>query len=243
MAAPFVTDVTQLFANAFAEMVSLRSQLGLPAMIPTCATNFQIGGEFAPEAQSAPRVVIIPTRCEYDYSQPMPITQTPTAMGRVPRKLNYRRWMYFDAQIWGDPDLTPRDLSNPTSTIPPDLPAPWYGFNSTIELEREFINCIADQIGLAAQAWQPMGSEWLPANAANNRYGRILVLSFRIATQVAYEPTLLLPYSQTPGDGGVCGSITITATVPQSTNQSTVTIEPFGPPPPDPNAPPPPPYP
>ena len=205
----FVTDLATFFSNVYAKVASERSLLGLPALIPNSLPNFQIGGEFGPEAQAAPRIVIVPTGVEsYDFSQQMPFTQTPTNIGRVPSKSSYRRWLTFDAQLWGDPDQTARDVSDPTNPTAPGVPSPTYGFNSTIELEREFIVAIVSLIGSAGQAWAPISAVWPGPNAQNNRYGRLLVLSFKVATPVTQTPYVILPYSTTPGDGGVARQIT-----------------------------------
>jgi hypothetical protein len=227
----FVTDLPALFTQVFAKVAAMRTALSLPALVPSNLPNFQIGGEFAPQAQVAPRIVIVPTSCEYDYSQQMPTTQTPQNIGRLARKSAYRRWMYFDAQFWGDPDLTAR----PSGSTAPGIPDPSYGFNSTIELEREFLIAFTSLIGSAKDAWQPMRSEWTAANVGNNRYGRLLILSFRVATPVTEIPYDILPYSQTPNDGGVTGTINVEAELPgHGTPQPVAT---FVVPPPDPDAP------
>jgi hypothetical protein len=205
----FVTDLALFFSNVYAKMASERALLGLPALVPNSLPNFQIGGEFGPEAQIAPRVVIVPTGVEsYDFSQQMPFNQSGTDISRVSRKSVYRRWLTFDAQLWGEPDQTARDVSDPTNPIAPGVPNPTYAFNSTIELEREFIVAIVSLIGSAGQAWAPISATWPPANVANNRYGRLLVLSFKIAPPVTQTPYVILPYSQVPGDGGVVRQIT-----------------------------------
>ncbi len=204
----FVTDLSLFFTQVYAKVAQERAQLLLPALVPNSLPAFQIGGEFAPQAQVAPRIVVVPTGVSrYDYSQQMPTTQTPTNWGRAPYKSTHRRWLTFDAQIWGDPDLTPRDVSNPANTTAPGVPDPVAGFNATIELEREFIVAISSLIGSAGQAWAPLNAQYTTANMANNRYGRLLVLSFEVATPVTTAPYKLLPYSTTQGDGGVVREI------------------------------------
>ena len=200
----YVTDLGTLFTAVYAKVASQRAALSLPALVPNTLPSFQIGGEFAPEAQVAPRIVIVPTGIDaYDFSQQMPFNQSGTDISRVPRKSVYRRWLTFDAQLWGEPDLTARDVSDPTNTTPPGTPSPTYGFNSTIELEREFIVAMVSLIGSAGQAWAPTSATWPGPNAQNNRYGRLLVLSFKVATPVTETPFTILPYSVTPGDLGV----------------------------------------
>lgn len=204
----YVTDLSVFFNEVYAHVAANRATLSLPPLVPNSLPAFQIGGEFAPQAQVAPRIVIIPTGVSrYDYSQQMPTTQTPTNLGRAAYKSTHRRWLTFDAQIWGDPDLTPRDVSNPSNPTAPGVPDPVAGFNATIELEREFIVAISSLIGSAGQAWAPLNAQYTTSNAANNRYGRLLVLSFEVATPVTTAPYKLLPYSVTPNDGGVVREI------------------------------------
>jgi hypothetical protein len=210
----FVTALDTFFSNVYAKVASQRAALSLPALVPNSLPNFQIGGEFPPEAQVAPRIVIVPTGIDsYDFSQQMPFNQSGADITRNARKSVYRRWLTFDAQLWGDPDQTPRDVSDPTNPTPPGTPSPTYGFNSTIELEREFIVAIVSLIGSAGQAWAPTSAVWPGPNAQNNRYGRLLVLSFKVATPVTEVPYAILPYSQTPGDGGVKREITASISV------------------------------
>lgn len=207
----FVTDLSVFFTQVYAKVAAERATLLLPALVPNSLPAFQIGGEFAPQAQVAPRIVIIPTGVSrYDYSQQMPTTQTPTNLGRAPYKSTHRRWLTFDAQIWGDPDLTARDVTNPANPVAPGVPDPVAGFNATIELEREFLVAISSLIGSAGQAWAPLNAQYTTANAANNRYGRLLVLSFEVATPVTMAPYKLLPYSTTQGDDGVVRQVTPT---------------------------------
>lgn len=204
----YVTDLSVFFTSVYAKVAAMRSNLVLPPLVPNSLPAFQIGGEFAPQAQVAPRIVIIPTGVSrYDYSQQLPTTQTPTNIGRLGAKSTHRRWLTFDAQIWGDPDLTARDVTNPSNPVAPGVPDPVAGFNATIELEREFLVAISSLIGSAGQAWAPLNAQYTTANAANNRYGRLLVLSFEVATPVTTAPYKLLPYSTTQGDGGVVREI------------------------------------
>jgi hypothetical protein len=220
----YVTDLGILFTAVYAKVASQRAALGFPPLVPNTLPSLQIGGEFAPEAQIAPRIVIVPTGVDsYDFSQQMPFDQNGTNIPRVPRKSVYRRWLTFDAQLWGEPDPTARD-TNPTIPSVPGVPSPTYGFNSTIELEREFIVAIVSLIGSAGQAWAPMRADWTPANAQNNRYGRLLILSFRVATPVTETPYTILPYSITPGDGGV--KRVITTSIEGGTPLPPITIPP-----------------
>ena len=229
----FVTDLPAFFSQVYAAVAAVRTANSLPALVPNSLPNFQIGGEFAPEAQVAPRIVIVPSGVEsYDFSQQMPTNQVATDITRVARKSVFRRWLTFDVQMWGDPDLTARPVSDPADTTPPAIPDPSYAFNSTIELEREFLVAITSLIGSAGQAWQPIRAEWTSANLGNNRYGRLLVLSFKLATPVTREPWTMLPYSVVPNDGGVKGEITVQAEPLGSNTPETVAT--FEVPPPEP---------
>jgi hypothetical protein len=221
----YVTELDTFFLNVYAKVAAQRAALSLPALVPSSLPNFQIGGEFAPEAQIAPRIVIVPTGVDsYDFSQQMPFNQNGRDITRNARKSVYRRWLTFEAQLWGEPDATARDVSDPTNPTAPGTPNPTYGFNSTIELEREFIVAIVSLIGSAGQAWAPTSATWPPPNAQNNRYGRLLVLSFKVATPVTETPYVILPYSQTPGDGGVKREIDVSISVDGST-ETLPTIE------------------
>lgn len=220
-----VTDLTALFTAIYTNVAAQRAALSLPPLVPDDLPI--IGGELASKALSAPRIVIVPTRCEYDFSQQMPLNQDPRQIGRVARKSVLVRWMNFDAQLWGDPDTTARtDTTQPDSVI---------GFNTSIELEREFLIGFTTAAGSpTSRSWQPTGSEWTVANLQNNRFGRLLVLSFRVATPVTETPYITLPYSRTQGDGGVTGDIVVQAEQPQG---SPVTVAEFTAPPPDPDNP------
>jgi hypothetical protein len=198
---PVVTDVNGLFSGAYALMVAVRAENNYPPMQPAALVSFQIGGEYGPQDQIAPRIVITPTTGEYDFSQVMSSLQTPSLNAQVPRKQRYRRWLHFEAAIWGDPD--PAVLVPPTD--PPTVISPYFDFNSVLELEREFIDAM--YLKATGGAFVPLGGEWVQ-KSANNRFGRLYVLHFKIATAVMSEPYVVLPYSQTTGDGGVSRVIT-----------------------------------
>ena len=187
-----VTDVNALFTDTYAKMAAVRAENNYPVMQPAALTTFQIGHEYNPQDQVAPRVTLVPTRVEYDYSQMLSSLQTPALNAQVLRKSRYRRWLHFEAAIWGDPDLS-------------DVPVPYVDFNSTLELEREFLDAM--YLGATGGSFVPTGGEWVQ-KSDNNRYGRLLVVSFKIATVVTSEPVVSLPYSQTVGDGGVSRVIT-----------------------------------
>lgn len=197
---PVVTDVNALFTGAYTKIVTVRADNNYPPLQPAALDSFQIGLEYGPQDQIAPRIVITPTTVEYDYSQLVSPLQTPDKNSQIPRKSRYRRWLHFEAAIWGDPDpavLGP--LPSPTAI------SPYYDFNSVLELEREFIDAM--YLGATGGAFVPLGGEWVQ-KSANNRYGRLYVLHFKIATAVMSEPYVVLPYSQTTGDGGVSRVIT-----------------------------------
>lgn len=204
----FVVNIEDFFAAAFQHMAAVRAKLNQSALVPASLQNFQIGGEFQPEAQIAPRIVVVPMGEDYDYSQQLPLNQDPRQIGRAQQRTTYRVWLNFDAYIWGDPDPTQRPNPDPTPTVPPATPSPVIGFNSTIELRRQFLNAISSLVGSAMQGWQPLRAEYVPASSANNRFGRLLVLSFRVASTNANEMYIILPFSKTTGDGGVVREIT-----------------------------------
>lgn len=198
---PVVTDVNGLFTAAYAAMVTVRANNNYPPLQPAALASFQIGLEYGPQDQIAPRVVVTPTTVEYDFSQVVDPNQTPLITSTIPRKSRYRRWLHFEAAIWGDPD--PAVLGPPTPA--PGPISPYYDFNSTLELEREFIDAM--YLKASGGSFVPLGGEWVQ-KSGNNRYGRLYVLHFKIATAVMSEPYVVLPYSQTVGDGGVSRVIT-----------------------------------
>jgi hypothetical protein len=99
----------------------------------------------------------------------------------------------FRAHFWGD--------ETPTPSSPPTEQDLWYSFNSTVELEREFLGALMRNCG-NDPAVKLHGGEWVqPTNM--QRLGRLLVLSFSIETPVTDEPWTILPYAQSTGGSGV----------------------------------------
>lgn len=213
----FVQDVTQLFTSAYQQVVATRATLGLPALQPSTLTAFQLGKEFLDQNQSPPRIVITFTRAAYDRGMVM---STSTPLGAtMPQKSLFTRWLEFEAHIWGDPDQTARPSPDPTPTVPPALPNPYYDFNSALELEREFIEAMYDNAGAV---FIPLGLEWVQ-RSDTDRYGRTAVLTFKIATPVIEEPFTILPFA-TSTSSGVVGQVDILAISPDGTQNQGLII-------------------
>ena len=187
MTSPFVTQVGALFAQASVIVAALRVQLALPPLVPNGA--ILIGQEWLAFEHDAPRIVVVPTRTEYTGA----ITTNPPQVGTgTPlAKAVYSRWMDWEAHVWGEPDPTGVD--------------PTYDFDSTLELEREFL--YAMQATMTIPVSVPRSGEWRQPQDVQRR-GRLLVVSFRIWTPVMAPPYNVLPYAQTVGDGGVERDIT-----------------------------------
>lgn len=204
----WITDVNALFASTFQDVTGFRVNLGLIPLQPSGQTSFQIGEEFLKQQDSPPRIVIVPRRTEFDFSQYCPPVAGITA---APSPSIYRQWLIFEAHIWGDPDS-----SRVSTTV-----QPFYDFNSTIELQREFLWSMYTQC--TGGSFRPDGAEWVE-DTHNDRHGRVLVTTFRIASPVTEGPFTFMPYSVVSGDGGVRGITTIIEQHAGSTAQETVGI-------------------
>jgi hypothetical protein len=180
----FVQDVTQLFANAYADMVAKRVTYGFSALQPAALSNFQIGPEFLDQEQVAPRIVIVPTESTFDFAQ---MQFASLAAGQTYQKPLYTRVQAFEAHIWGDPD--------------PAQAAGYYSFNSTFELEREFIGAMYTQMmgGRAPRgSFTPVSGRWSTDRrevGMVNTYGRLYVLTFQIAMPVVRDSYTTAPVS------------------------------------------------
>lgn len=205
------TDLVAIFTTIFADVASTRAARGLPPLV-----SAHLGQEQKRTEESPPRIVVVPTHNVYEYARIMG-TQPPTGTidAQNPRCFA-TRLMHFEAHLWGDETPTPH--SPPIET---DL---WYSFNSTIELEREFLGSLMRNLGNVTNPRTGMNvrifdSTWRQPTDMT-RLGRVLVLPFAIGTPVTDEPwTLVTP-----------STIAVTATVPfpdgTSSNQGTFTIPP-----------------
>lgn len=184
----FYTQVGALFSQASTTIAAIRVAQGLPALVPTGA--ILIGQEWLSFEHDAPRIVAVPTRTEYAGALPTNPPQVGT--GTPPNKYVYSRYMDWDVHLWGEPDPTGAD--------------PVYDFNSTLELEREFL--YAMQAAMSIPIAVPKGGEWRQPQDVQRR-GRLLVVTMRIWTPVVAPPYTVLPYSATPNDGGVERDLTV----------------------------------
>jgi hypothetical protein len=213
----WITNVDVLFQVVYQEIVTIRAGLGLLPMQPIGAgttASFQIGHEWVAQNQVAPNIQIVPIGGEFDYSTTMPIGASGADQVNSPRKPIYREWAIFDAYIWGDPDQPGFGSTTPNLT---------FDFNSTYELRREFISAMYDMA--TGGSFRPDRAEWRQTSD-NARFGRVYVLSFRVAVPVTQEPNEYLLYSTVAGDGGVQGVTTVQLLDPTGTilDPNTITI-------------------
>jgi hypothetical protein len=114
----------------------------------------------------------------------------------------------FRAHFWGD--------ETPTPQSPPTEQDLWYSFNSTIELEREFLGALMRNCG-NDPAVKLHGADWVqPTNM--QRLGRLLVLTFSIETPVTDEPWTILPFAQSTGSSGLGIQIDVAMSFPDGTS-------------------------
>jgi len=220
MAYPWVTDLNQTFQNVYLTIASTRQDLNLPPLQPIASgstANFLFGHEFVVTEHTAPRIIIVPIRGEFDFSATMPLGPITDDEKQQPRKPIYREWAVFQAWIWGDPGV-PVDLTIPNGS---------YDFNSTYELRREFISAFYDTV--TGGSFRPDSAEWVQ-DSDMNRYGRVYVLNFRVAVPVTQEAFLYLNYSTTSGDGGVEGHTAVTMHSPDGENPQVTGIVIIAPP-------------
>ncbi len=172
-------DLVAIFSTVFGDVTSIRASRGLPALRST-----HLGQEWLRKEESPPRIVVVPTRNTYEFAR-QPGIQPPSGVVSAinPRTFAVRH-MHFDAHIWGNETPTPQ--SPPVET---DL---WYAFNSTIELEREFLGAMMRNLGNVTNpktgpSVRIFESRWdQPTDM--QRLGRSLILSFAIGTPVTDEP-------------------------------------------------------
>mgnify|MGYP006266665485 FL=1 len=184
----FYTQVKALFAETSARIAAIRADASLPPLVPS--GGILIGQEWLAFEHDAPRIVAVPTRTEYAGAIP---TNPPTVgQDAPPNAYVFTRYMDWDIHLWGEPDPTGAD--------------PTYDFDSTLELEREFL--ISMQAAMTIPVSVPRSGEWRQPQDVQRR-GRLLVLQLRIWTPVVAQPSTILPYSTTPNDGGVVRDIDV----------------------------------
>lgn len=181
------TDLIAIFSTVFGDVTSIRASRGLPTLV-----SAHLGKEWISPEESPPHIVVVPTHNSYEYSRAMG-TQPPTGLvTAINPRIFVTRLMHFEAYFWGNETPTPH---NPP--IETDL---WYSFNSTIELEREFIGALMRQLGNVTNPKSGMNvrlgnSRWHQPTDVT-RLGRALILEFAIGTPVTDEPwTITTPTS------------------------------------------------
>lgn len=176
---PYPFDIVAIFTTLFADVDAVRAARLLPPLV-----SKHVGKEWLRSEETAPRIVVVPTHNSYEYARVVgqqPMTGLATAAN--PQTI-VTRLMHFEAHLWGDETTSPQ--SPPLET---DL---WYSFNTTIELEREFIQALARRMGNITNPRSGLNvrlgdSEWRQPTDMN-RLGRLLVLPFVIGFPVTYEP-------------------------------------------------------
>lgn len=191
------TDLIAIFSAVFGQITTVRATRKLPA------ATLHLGQEWLLANESPPRIVVVPTANRYAPARPMGGAAGAPFISQATfnPKTFYRRLTGFDAHLWGDPSPT-QGQPDPTEA---DL---WYSYNTTLELERELIVALAQNLGgTAALASDLMSSRWEQLTDMQ-RLGRELVLSFAFETQVSEEPYVILPYA-TQSTSGVQVSATV----------------------------------
>jgi len=201
MTTAWITDLDAMFTQVNTTVKAIRVANSLPPLEPDGDIIF--GQEREAEEHDAPRIVIVPVSHSYGPArQSADVSATGYVPGEIPlRKYVFTRVIRFEAHVWGPPD--PQFLTSPTSK----LGSLTYDFNTTWELEREFLYAL--QASMTIPTGHPITAEWRQSTNTNRR-GRTLVISFDVVTPIAGEENTILPYSQTDGDGGVVREVNVT---------------------------------
>lgn len=181
------TDLIEIFSTVFANVTSIRASRGLPALKST-----HLGAEWIRSEESPPRIVVVPTTNTYEFSRIMGEQPGSGVVTDVNPPTICTRLMHFEAHFWGDDTPTP---SNP----PVENPDLWYSFNSTIEIEREFIGALMRNLGNVTNPRSGMNVRFADSRWSQptdmTRTGRMLILPFAIGTIVTDEPWVTTPTS------------------------------------------------
>jgi hypothetical protein len=206
------TDLIAIFQTIFADVIANRLARGLPPLIAT-----HLGKEWIRSEESPPRIVVVPTTTAYKPSRRIGAQPMRGTIDQVNPRPFFRRIMHFAAHFWGDESPAP---SNPPTEF--DL---WYSFNTTIELEREFLGALMRNVGNDPAIYDGLHGEWVQPSD-QNRLGRMLVLAFTIETPVTDEPWTILPFAQSSGASGVQIDVDTQMVFPDgtSTDQGTFVI-------------------
>lgn len=173
------TDLIAIFQAVFSDVGSVRLARQLPPLV-----SMHLGKEWVKTEEAPPRIVVVPTHNTYEFARIMG-AQPPTGLvTAINSRVFATRLMHFEAHLWGN--------ATPAPQSPPVEQDSWYSFNSTIELEREFLGALMRQLGnmtnprtgLNVRAFD---SRWdQPTDMT--RLGRMLILPFAIGTAVTDEP-------------------------------------------------------
>jgi len=207
------TDLVALFTAIFADVAATRFARGLPPLI-----SAHLGNEWVSREESPPRIVVVPTSTSYKPMRRMGVQPMQGQLSQVNPRTFFRRLMHFTAHIWGDESPSPQSPIAET-----DL---WYSFNSTVELEREFLGALMRNCGNDPAIYEGLSGDWSQPTDLN-RLGRLLLLRFTIETPVTDEPWIVLPFASTAGSTvGVTIVVDTTVQFPDgtSTDQGTFTV-------------------
>jgi hypothetical protein len=182
-------DLVAMFTAIFSDVATIRAARGLPPLI-----SAHLGKEWIRAEETPPRIVVVPISTSYKPMRRMGAQPMQGLTSQVNPRPFFRRLLHFAAHFWGD--------ESPTPSNPPTEQDLWYSYNSTIELEREFLGALMRNAGNDPAIYDSLSGEWVQPSD-QNRLGRMLVLSFTIETPVTDEPWLLLPFAQSTGASGV----------------------------------------
>lgn len=206
------TDLVALFTAIFADVASTRASRGLSPLV-----SAHLGNEWVRAEESPPRIVVVPISTSYKPMRRMGMQPMAGLTSQVNPRTFFRRILHFTAHIWGDE--TPSPQSPPAET---DL---WYSFNTTIELEREFLGALMRNCGNDPAIYEGLSGDWSQPTDLN-RLGRLLLLRFTIETPVTDEPWIVLPFAQVSTGPGVVVVVDTQVDFPDgtSTDQGAFTV-------------------
>jgi hypothetical protein len=183
------TDLVALFTTIFADVQANRFNRGLPPLV-----SAHLGQEWLKAEESPPRIVVVPTTTEYKPMRRIGAQPMRGTIDQVNPRPFFRRLLHFRAHLWGD--------EQPSPSSPPTEQDLWYSFNSTIELEREFLGALMRNAGNDPAIYAGLAGTWSQPTDLS-RLGRSLLLDFSIETPVTDEPWITLPFAQSTGGAGV----------------------------------------
>ena len=214
MTPAYLNDISILFSDVQAHVVSQRAQQGLTALQPSGA--FLFGQEQLRREHVPPRIVIVPMGGTYKKTSRMPQQGLPTGRRTdLNPKVFLSRLQTFEAHFWGGPTATP---SSPQTIA--DLVS---DFNDATELERSFLDGLRIYCGNMGNLHIEHSEFRQPSDDV--RLGRLLVLTFAIETQVSTLPATPLAYSTAPVAGeSFSVAVSMVLSLPEDSSSSVAGI-------------------